>query len=71
MGRLPLNNVGKGDGHLSPTRADLEQALAKQYGFDDYNSFREFFAAEFGKGLLRQLESEMKKREKESGEGPG
>lgn len=52
---------------MAPTRADLEQAMAKQYGFGDYNAFREFFAAEFGKGMLRQLEAQMKRREKETG----
>jgi hypothetical protein len=53
---------------MSPTRAELEHALATQYGFTEYAAFREFFAAEFGKGMLRQLESEMKRKEKESGQ---
>lgn len=52
---------------MAPTRAELEETLARQYGFDDYNAFREYFAAEFGKGMLRQLEAEMKRREKETG----
>jgi tRNA U54 and U55 pseudouridine synthase Pus10 len=50
---------------MSPTRAQLESAIAKQYGFDNYEAFRTFFAAEFGKGYLRQLEAQMKKREQE------
>lgn len=52
---------------MAPTRVELEQAMAKQYGFNDYDAFKEFFAAEFGKGMLRQLESQMKRREKETG----
>lgn len=48
---------------MAPTRAELELSIARQYGFEEYDKFREFFAAEFGKGFLRQLESELKKRE--------
>lgn len=52
---------------MSPTRAELESALARQYGFEDYGAFKEFFAAEFGKGMLRQLEAELKRKEKAGG----
>lgn len=51
---------------MSPTRAELEQTMAKQYGFDDYAKFRTFFAAEFGKGFLNKLEAELAKKEKET-----
>lgn len=51
---------------MSPTRADLEAQIARQYGYDDYAAFRDFFAAAFGKGMLRQLENELKKKEKEA-----
>lgn len=51
---------------MAPTRVELEAELARQYGFEDYNAFREYFAAEFGKGMLRQLEAEMKRREKDT-----
>jgi len=40
--------------------------MAKQYGFDTYDAFREFFAATYGKGFLRALENELKKKEKEN-----
>lgn len=51
---------------MSPTRAELELSMARQYGFEDYGAFRDFFAREFGKGMLNKLESAFKKREKES-----
>jgi hypothetical protein len=51
---------------MSPTRQELETAVAKQYGFDDYGAFRTFFAAEFGKGFLNKLEAELAKKEKQS-----
>jgi hypothetical protein len=50
---------------MAPTRSDLELGIAKQYGFDNYEAFRQFFEAGFGKGMLRKLESELKKKEKE------
>lgn len=51
---------------MAPSRAELEMSMARQYGFDEYDAFRTFFAREFGKGMLNKLEAEMKKREKEN-----
>lgn len=52
-----------------PTVAELQAAVAKQYGFHDYETFRNFFAANFGKGMLRTLEAGFKKREQETTTG--
>jgi DNA-binding MurR/RpiR family transcriptional regulator len=51
---------------MSPTRKELETAVAKQYGFEGYGAFRTFFAAEFGKGFLNKLEAELTKKEKQT-----
>jgi hypothetical protein len=67
LGRLAINRVAKEMAcKMSPNRAELEGAVAHQYGFDDYAKFREFFAANFGKGMLNKLEAEFKKKEKEN-----
>lgn len=55
---------------MAPTRAELEGALAKQYGFAEYEAFKAFFAKEFGKGMLHQLEREMTRREQETQKAP-
>ncbi|MGE5591854.1 MAG: hypothetical protein ACM3ZA_14765 [Bacillota bacterium] len=44
-------------------RKALELAMAKQYGYDDYESFREGIIATFGAGMLKKLEQKMRKWE--------
>jgi len=48
------------DGH---DRKALEIAMAKQYGYDDYESFRQGIIATFGPGMLKKLEQKMRKWE--------
>ena len=42
-------------------REDMELVLAKQFGFEDYDSFREGLVKTIGKTGLKKLEKELDK----------
>lgn len=44
-------------------RKALEQAMAQQYGYSDYESFRQGIVQNFGPGMLKKLEQKMRKWE--------
>ncbi len=54
-----------------PTRAEMEQALARQFGYADYASFREGVAQTLGTQVLRRLEKQLEKYGPPPGGGPG
>ena len=41
------------------TREEMEQALAKQFGYDDYETFKREAEGQLGKSVLRQLEKKL------------
>jgi|GEM_PF-2536255 len=42
-----------------PTRQDMELTLAKQFGYEDYESFRAGVQKSIGKAGLRKLEKQL------------
>ena len=41
------------------TREEMELALAKQFGYDDYETFKREAGGHLGKSVLRQLEKKL------------
>lgn len=46
---------------MASKRKEMELALARQFGYDDYESFREGVSQSMGKAVLRRLEKELDK----------
>lgn len=44
-----------------PTREEMQQRLAQQFGFSDYETFKQEAARTMGKAGLRKLEKELEK----------
>lgn len=44
-----------------PTRQEMEAAIARQYGFPDYETFRREAAQTLGKGIVNRLEKSLAK----------
>lgn len=44
-----------------PTRKDMEEALARRFGFPDYDTFKREAAQTLGKGLVNRLEKSLDK----------
>lgn len=44
-----------------PTRKEMEEAIARQYGFPDYETFKREAAQTLGKGIVNRLEKSLNK----------
>jgi hypothetical protein len=44
-----------------PSRKDMELTLARNFGYEDYESFRAGVTRSIGQGGLRRLEKELEK----------
>lgn len=46
---------------MASKRKEMELALARQFGYEDYESFREGVSQSMGNAVLRRLEKELEK----------
>lgn len=56
---------------MASKRKEMELALARQFGYEDYESFREGVSQGMGMAVLRRLEKELEKYPDDEAGVPG